>query len=213
MDLLTATEAAALAGVSDRTLRKYVRMGRLTRVFDDAGRACYHHAELAALGTGSGTLIPEAERAGTGPGRRWTGSGTVIVRKRSTPEAESAHRNGLNGPRHALSPPTTGIDTGEVDRLRQSLAHALAERDRADQERERVIHDMEFLRQQLEQRAEELRRRDVAESELRRLMAALTESNRMLTGMIEQKALLSASMTPEPPIREKVRWWQLWRRG
>ena len=49
MTHLRISEAAALLGVSDDTMRRWVDGGRLTGSLDDAGRHCVDGAELAAL--------------------------------------------------------------------------------------------------------------------------------------------------------------------
>jgi DNA-binding transcriptional MerR regulator len=212
MDLVTATEAANLAGVSDRTLRKYVRSGRLSRVFDEAGRACYRIDELEGLESGSGAPVPEAERTGSGTGTAWTGSGTVRVRKRSRPEAESGESPSLNGHWHEVSPGAAGsfhTETRPEPYHRAELAEQKASL--LESERDRLREDLDHARAQLDARVEEIQRRDQAERELRAVLARLEMTNSELASALVQKAL-----PPAPEIIEvqprRVRWWRLWSR-
>jgi hypothetical protein len=69
--------------------------------------------------------------------------------------------------------------------------------------------ELQHLRSQLDVRAQELERRDVAEAELRRLLMASQQLAAQLGDQLAQKSLPA----PDPEPARRVRWWSLWRRG
>jgi len=69
MRLISPGEAAELVGLTDRTLRNYVRSGRLTLHRNRRGRPRYDLDELLRI-TGKVEAVEEAAPAGADPGSR-----------------------------------------------------------------------------------------------------------------------------------------------
>lgn len=67
MNVIRISEAAALLGVSDDTVRRWIEHGRLSVSFDHAGRQAVEGAELAALLTETRV---DLDRLDGGAGRR-----------------------------------------------------------------------------------------------------------------------------------------------
>jgi len=190
MELLTPSEAAEVAGVHERTLRKWARAGVLTRHLGPDGRPGYTREEVAGL-------------AAQGPPEGRTGA----------EERPALGRNGAGPPAEEVLPMGDkvvpfGTTSPELLAIRAQLA-AL------EHERDTLAEHSDFLRQQLQAREdarrEELQRRDLAEAELRRLL--LTAQNALQIAL-EQRALPAASsistVSDENPKR--ARWWFFGRR-
>jgi excisionase family DNA binding protein len=77
-----------------------------------------------------------------------------------------------------------------------------------ERERDLALRELEFVKAQLERRAEEAQRQATAEEQLRVMLMQLERTNAELAGALLQKALPPHE---EPPAR-RLKWWQLWRR-
>ncbi len=73
------SEAARLLGVSDDTVRRWVRAGRLTSAGDDAGRMVVDGAELAAFARTTADSAPDPTGVGRSARNRFVGLVTDVV--------------------------------------------------------------------------------------------------------------------------------------
>src|ERR1043166_6329757 len=99
-ELLTLTEAGAAAGVSDRTLRKYTRQGRITPEIGADGRPRYYRPDVEAL-----RLIPTGVRNGSEGFGREGSEAFGTDRNRASDPPDAIPLNGAShGASHDLSP-------------------------------------------------------------------------------------------------------------
>ncbi len=73
------SEAARLLGVSDDTVRRWVRAGRLAPAEDDAGRMVVDGAELAAFARTTADAAPDPTGVGRSARNRFVGLVTDVV--------------------------------------------------------------------------------------------------------------------------------------
>ena len=202
MERITPAEAVKLARVSDRTLRTWVKQGKITRYTGADGRPRFDPQELRAVRPEvHPEALPEAEGETSGSGSP-TGS---------LPEAE-----GLAALRQALA---TAEQRAELAERRIAGAHqaarvlalrlseALAGLDRERQRAEGLAEELAALRQELrderERAAEREQQHAAAERELRVLLLRSSES---------LAAVVSAHQAPALTISRARPWWRVWDR-
>ena len=81
-------EAAALLGVSDDTMRRWLDHGDLPTTRDDAGRLAVDGAALAAFARDRGAGPPEVLSGGTSARNRFTGLVTAVTCDKVMAEVE-----------------------------------------------------------------------------------------------------------------------------
>jgi hypothetical protein len=177
-DRLRLAEAAVFLGVSVTTVKRYVSEGRLSYLQERGPTGHKLH------------LIPKAD----------------LARLRAEELASPTDPTGPMGPTGPTEPSSS---TDRMDRSDRTSSVRVIERERdlLREERDRLIGDVQYLRAQLEQRAEEVQRHAVAEEQLRVMLMKLEATNAEMTGALVQKALPPA----EAEAPKKTRWWQLWR--
>ena len=194
MELLNQAEAAAVAGVSDRTLRKWTAAGRLTRHVGADGRPRYDRQQLAALtGTASGTppepIGTQAELFRNEPERTGTSAGIdsasfvtpYAARWAAALEREERHLAELAGVRQQLQQlhaeqAVLAVEVGELRAVRD--------------ERDRLVSEVDRLHLALNREQESVLR----------LAARLEESQLALREATAPRAL------PKPTRP----WWRFW---
>jgi molybdopterin-binding protein len=82
------SEAAALVGVSDDTVRRWVGSGQLTAGVDTAGRKVVDGAELAAFASEQANAVPDPSEVGRSARNRFVGLVTSIITDRVMAQVE-----------------------------------------------------------------------------------------------------------------------------
>lgn len=200
---LSVTEAALLARVSERTIQRWIESGRVVSDMSDDGRRRVRRESLPLSDRPHPAAATVTDRP-AGPDRQ-VSDVTVTMTDSMTDSMTDVVECRTSSPAtHALS--DIALATARAEALEREIA-------RADAERERLTADMEFLRAQLEQRAEEAARHAEAERELRVMLMHLERTNAELAGALVVKALPAPEIYVEPVKR--VRWWNpaTWGRG
>jgi helix-turn-helix protein len=189
MDLLTCAEAADLAGVSERSLRKWARDGRIKRHDGPDGRVRYSRAELEAVQSQAPCLVPPRTRPPTS-----RVPGCVKGEEPAARERESALVSALRQVLEEANRHVTELHR-ELRTMREreaALIEEVATLRAQKEERERLVAEVGFLRAQLEGSRE-------AEGILRVLMLRQSEQLQALT---EPEPSLPA--LPEPAGAKRV---------
>jgi excisionase family DNA binding protein len=203
-------EAAALLSLPERTLREWIRLGKVEALPPRPGERGQRipAAILEELREMRGESIGESPRWDpAAAGGKWQQTAAVSSERQRQPAAGDESEARIPST-HGVSPDAAG-ETGNT--VSPVLLRAAEEKAALLQaERDRLLEHMGHLRAQLEVRAEELRRRDAAEGELRKLLLVSQQLAHELSQQLEQRALPPA---PDPEPARRVRWWHLWRRG
>jgi DNA-binding transcriptional MerR regulator len=223
MELLTAGETAERLGVSDSTLRKWARKGRITRESAPNGQPFYRREDVERLlqeeahwRAATGADRAEAGANGldrNGPERTGTARPVTTGDDRSLPDSSP-----LNGHWHNLSQGAAGqgnpndilaggVWSSETSNHRAELAEQKAAL--LESEVQRQAEEIQHLRAQIDLRSHEIQQERTAGEQLRVMLMKLEATNAELAGALVVKALPPAPESVQPVKRAK--WWQLWR--
>jgi excisionase family DNA binding protein len=202
----TVAAAAAELGVPERTLREWIRLGKIEALPPRPGErgARISASTLEDLRTTKGEesepsslSVPAADGGNpTANGGNWQQAAAEGNSWRQQTAAD-------------LSPGAAGLSNDIVTDDTTATALKLAEQRAAmlESERDRLVTDMDHLRAQLEVRTHEIQQERTAGEQLRVMLMKLEATNAELAGALVVKALPPA---PEETPR-RTRWWQLWK--
>lgn len=189
------SEAAELLEIPERTLRAWIRQGKVPVLAPTEGSRGVRLSERT---------VEELRQV-----KPVTWDGERFLRQSGgNPAAGEQHGSSMP----AEQQPSGGNAAERQDELAALPAARFYEDLLAGVERERdqALREVEHLRAQLDQRAEEVQRHAVAEEQLRVMLMKLEATNAAMTGALVQKALPAPE---EATPRRKLRWWALWNRG
>jgi excisionase family DNA binding protein len=195
------SEAAELLEIPERTLRAWIRQGKVP--------------VLAPTEGSRGVRLSERTLQEMRHVKPVTWDGERFLRQSggnpagSPPEADEQQPDSGN----AAAERQSGGNPAERQEEAAALPAARFYEDLlagVERERDQALREVGHLRAQLDQRAEEAQRHAIAEEQLRVMLMKLEATNAQMTGALVQKALPPA---PEPEAaRRRLRWWALWSR-